>query len=465
MIAKTVAPFGAVKNYLSASNMSIPKARIRKGDATHDAEYLEDPDRFLLQCEEEYGPVFNCLVQNQRMTIISTPRLAREIFMNDDFSFGDASEELVGFQTVALMITKSHKGDDNRFIHSILRDHLTPNLPHFSARIAEQIESVMDRGFGKGSVDRPELVEAPSLIMLEMVASTTANVFMGPEISKDPNVQKTFKTAIYDFGQALDGTSSDNFWLKLYSQLRYGTSISPMHKHVKALAQAAEPVILERRQQEAKAAEQGYEWAERPLDILQKLLDTNDKNQLKDLEDVCGHLLILILASVHTTTDTSASMLYYLAAFPECIEVLYQEQLEVLEQQALEREKERQHLINSGEAESMGEFVGTDLDPVLDHTLTNKSAKKLFYMDSFIREIFRYRTDRIALVHKARSDIHLSNGMTISKDAKVAINLRSIHQSIEHGEDLTEFRPWRNVGQSKPATKSTSEYLPFGLGK
>ncbi|KAF9984673.1 hypothetical protein BGZ65_012926 [Modicella reniformis] len=63
----------------------------------------------------------------------------------------------------------------------------------------------------------------------------------------------------------------------------------------------------------------------RPQDILQRLLDNFDKYGFVDIEDVCGHLLILALASVHTTTDTSTALLYHMAAFSRHIEALYEE--------------------------------------------------------------------------------------------------------------------------------------------
>ncbi|KAG0278503.1 hypothetical protein BGZ96_002357 [Linnemannia gamsii] len=87
-------------------------------------------------------------------------------------------------------------------------------------------------------------------------------------------------------------------------------------------------------------------------------------------------------------------------------------------------------------------------------------------MDSFVREVFRYRMTRLELVRLARKPVTLSNGMRIAKGQMVAINLRSLHRSYEYqGEDPAEFRPWRFLGKGKAATKVAIDYLPFGMGQ
>ena len=299
-----------------------------------------------------------------------------------------------------------------------------------------------------------------------------ANVFVGPEISKDRKVIDTFVQCTYDFGKMLEGTRTKSSWNAFFNRRKYGSKIlNPMHHHVQVLANAAAPVVLERRRQETEilakhdAGDTDAQY-ERPLDILQRLLDNFDKYHFVDLEDVCGHILLLVLASVHTTSDTSANLCYYLAAFPECIESLLEEQNEVLDQMTQERENLRQSQLDKNEGQSLDGFKGTDLDPAKDREFSAQAMKKMVKMDSFVREIFRYRTERLSLVHIARKRIVLSNGMYISQGAKAIINNHSVHQNMDmQGEDTAEFRPWRFVGKTKTATKAATDYLPFGMGK
>ncbi|KAF9911343.1 hypothetical protein EC991_003908 [Linnemannia zychae] len=454
------AAFLTLKMTSNPFDKSIPTVPIRAGDTTHDKEFNEDPDEFMARCVEEHGPVFIVKVLNQTLTTISGP-MVREIFMNESFSFGDAMDSLTGVQSFMMSIIKSNRDPDSRVIHEIVRDNISPNLPLFTPRIVEQLQRVVEEQLGhcEGKV-----VDKPIKIMQDMIAYAMANVFMGPEVAKQREVIDTFIQVTYDFGVVIGRDNRKNPWNAWSNRTKYNL-LNPLHKHIKVLTDAASPVIEERRRQQAEAIEQGLEY-DHPQDIMQRLFDNNDKYGFVDLEDLCGHLLILILVSVHTTTDTSNTLLYYLACFPEYVEPLFQEQREVLDQISKEREELRQKKLESGEFASFAEFTNTELDPAHDRDLSAAAVKKMVHMDSFVREIFRYRTPRLELMHLARTPITLSNGMRIAKGQMVVANLHSLHQTHEYqGEDPTEFRPWRFLGKAKAATKAATDFLPFGMGR
>ncbi|KAF9564469.1 hypothetical protein EC968_004492 [Mortierella alpina] len=448
-ILKAVVPVGigmASAAYLTLKmvsqtvDKSIPTVALRSGDSTHDAEYRDDPDLFLSRCEEEYGPVFNVYILNQCLTVISGP-MVREVFMNEDFSFGDALDDVTGIRAFSMSIIKSNRHPDSPILHELIRDNISPNLPLFAPRIVEQMVSIIDTSLGHYD---HKLVDNPLLVFQDMIASATGN----------RKVIDTFIQCTYDFGKVLGKDNRKSFWYTFQNKATYGNGVmNPLHKHVQVLVDAATPVVLERRKQEAEAAEKGIEY-ERPLDILQKMLDNFDKYNFVDLEDVCGHLLLLVLLSVHTTSDTSH------------MDMLLQEQHQVLDEIAKEREEQRQSKLQSGAAHSPKDFDGTDLDPKMDRDLSAAAVKRMTHVDSFVREISRYRTERLQLQHQARKNIVLSNGMTIHKGRTVIINLRSDHLNDEtQGEDPTEFRPWRFVGKAKSATKVSFDYLAFGMGR
>ncbi|KAI1302998.1 hypothetical protein EDD11_005451 [Mortierella claussenii] len=440
------------------SDKTIPMASLRPGESTHDKEYEDDQDAFLRRCEEEYGPTFNILLLNKALTVVSGPQI-REVFMNEDFSAGDAIDEFTSMRAFFNSVRKSNKDVDNRTIHEVVRDNISPNLPLFTPRIVEQLEKNLAKELGHCPAEAGgKLVEKPVLVLQEMVASAMANVFVGAEIASDRKVINTFITATTDFGRMLgNGQRRASVWRTFMKRANYKV-INPLQVHVNVLVESATPVILERRRQEAKAVESGIEW-QRPDDILQRLLDSFDKYGFIDLEDVCGHLLILILASVHTTTDTSTNLLYYMAAFPQYMDKLYEEQQQVLDTIQAEREHLRQELVKKNEP------ISEELDPKHDKDLSAAAIKKMVHMDSFVREVFRFRTERLTLVHRARKNVTLSSGILISKGSSVIINMRSVHQGPEQGEDTTEFRPWRFVGKPKAATKAGADFLPFGMGR
>ncbi|CAO3570808.1 unnamed protein product [Mortierella alpina] len=441
-----------------STDKSIPMASLRPGETTHDKEYFEDQDAFLQRCEEEYGPVFNIYYRGKSYTVISGTQI-REVFLNEDFSSSDAIEELTGMRTFLMSMIKSNREVDSRVIHEIVRDNISPNLSLFTPRIVKELEKYLEKELGVCPAgEGGKLVEKPVLVLQEMVANAMANVFVGPEIAKSRKVIDTFIAVAGDFGKVIEnGIRRTSSWHTFLKRTEINV-LNPMQSHVQVLVDAATPVILERRRQEVEAIEQGIEY-QRPDDMMQRFLDNFDKYNFVDLEDVCGHLLILILASVHTTTDTSTNLLYYMAAYPQYMDKLLEEQKQVLDAVQQERELLRQELL------SKGETIDADLDPSHDRDLSAAAIKRMVHMDSFVREVFRSRTERLSLMHLARKTVKLSSGIVISKGSNVIVNMRSAHQGPDQGEDATEFRPWRFVGKSKPATKVGVDFLPFGMGR
>lgn len=303
-----------------------------------------------------------------------------------------------------------------------------------------------------------------------MTTSIVAKVFMGMEIAQDPKVTESFIFCTRDFGQMITtGLHAKSSWNMFSINTKYGFLdgvLNPLHKHVQTLVTASTPVILERRRREAECREKGIPY-ERPVDILQILLDESDKYGFVDLEDICGHIMLTVLAAVHTTVDACTNMLYFFAAFPQYTEKLYNEQIDILDEQAGEREKERAKLVAKANEQGVAapEFVGTDLDPKKDREVCASTVRKMVHFDSYLREVFRYRSVRLNLTHKARKTVVFSNGQYISKGSKVIINMRSAHYNPELGEDINEFKPFRYVGQTaKSVLKPATDMVIFGIG-
>ncbi|KAF9351724.1 hypothetical protein BGX34_000397 [Mortierella sp. NVP85] len=444
-------------NSSSSGGETVPMASLRPGDSTHDNEYNEDQDAFLQRCEEEYGSTFSVLLLGRTYTIVSGP-LISEVIMNNDFSSHEATDDLLHVNAYFNLVRKSNLYPDHRTLHALVKDNITPHLSIFTPRIVEQLEKNLDRELSKCPVqDGGRLVKDPLIPLHEMVGSAMADVFVGPEVAKSRKVIDAFIHATEDFAKMLGNGNIPHatFWGSLVKFVNYKFFNSPLHIHLQTLVDASVPVVLERRRQEAKAAEKGVEY-ERPNDILQRMLDNVDKYGFIDLEDVCGHILILILASVHTTTDWAAALLYFFAAFPEYLETLYKEQKDVLDEIQQEREQKREELKKKGEP------IDEELDPAHDRDLTAAAIKRMVRMDSFVREMFRFRTERLTLMHRARKSVALSNGVVIAKGQSAICNLKSAHQGPEQGDEATEFRPWRFLGKPKTATKVGADFLPFG---
>ncbi|KAF9964598.1 hypothetical protein BGZ70_006216 [Mortierella alpina] len=440
---------------------TIPTVAIRAGDQSHDAEYNEDPDKFLQKCEKQYGQVFNLLILNQRVTCVSGPTLVRDIFMTDDLNFSDALNQLTGLHAFMASIRKSNKDADNRMPHELIKDAISPNMAEFTPRIVSCAERVISGAMG-GSNE--VVIDHLGYVIQEIIASAMADVYMGSELEKDRKVIDAFIMCNYDFGMMLAFNSGRSFWHSIKNKFKYNVR-SPLHKHVQALVDVATPVLERRSQLKAEALRQGKEYSP-PTDVLQAMVDNAAKYGYVDLEDICGHILILVLASVHTTNLFTTHALYYMAAYPQYIEPMFEEVQEVLNEQAKEREEQRQEQLASGNVSSMAAFLGTELDPQNDRQLSEKAVRKLQKIDSFVRETMRYQNTRLFGTHLARRDTVLSNGMKITKGSRVIGNVTSVHFSEElQGEEPFEFRPWRFVGKGKGASKAAVDLLPFGIGR
>lgn len=288
---------------------------------------------------------------------------------------------------------------------------------------------------------------------------------MGAEVANNPKILETFIMSMHDFASVL-GLNDVNipFWRR-WLNLKLNHFNNPLKHRVQTLAEAATPVILERRRREARLINEGADAPqfikERPHDILQKMLDRFDEYGFLDLEDICGHIMLLILTSVHTTIDASMSMVYYLAAYPETIPVLHREQVQVLDAIQQERQQERASRL------SKGFEISPELDSAHDRDLSAAALKRMVHLDSFQREVLRCRTEALTHFHMARKEIILSNGMVIPKYGMMLANLTSTHanNSAAHGLNPAEFQPWRYIGTFKTMTKVGVDYLPFGMGK
>ncbi|KAF9103885.1 hypothetical protein BGX29_002778 [Mortierella sp. GBA35] len=447
-----------------ANEQTIPKVALRKGDSTHDAEYGEGHDAFLLRCEQIYGDVFELKVLNQTMKVVSGPPLAREVYLHEDLSLKDAIEYQTGFRSFAHSIIKSYADDpDNHLYMTLLRDHVNSKLGTFTPAIVAGMRRVLEEQIGYS--ETPKLNEWPIITLQKMVAQAMAETFMGPEVTHYPEVLETFINCTKDFGAILASRNEARTTSRIAKTKSTYGFLNPMHKHLQTLFNVATPIMAERRRQEKEAAEQGLEY-ERPKDLMQKMIDQMEHYKLIDLEDICGHLIILILASMHTTIEGGMNVLFSLTAHPEVVEPLYEEIQGLFDQQTKDREEQRQNYRQSlGAAGTEFSFTGTDLDPADDREFTEFVIKKAVKLDSFVKEIFRYRMERISAPHIARADVMLSTGHVIRKGEMVVVNMRSVHQVPAHGDDLTEFRPWRFLGKNSGATKASKDYVPFGLGK
>ena len=155
----------------------IPKVSLREGDSIHDVEYNEDPDAFLLRCEQAYGPVFQIQCLNQSLIVVSGPSLAREIHLHEGFSFRDAVEHMTGYRAFIHSVIKSHKDVDSMLHFQLLREGVSTKLSSFTPEIVQRMTVTLEQQIGSSEGEEPKLVEWPLVALQNVVAATSKCLF------------------------------------------------------------------------------------------------------------------------------------------------------------------------------------------------------------------------------------------------------------------------------------------------
>ncbi|KAF9160434.1 hypothetical protein DFQ26_005516 [Actinomortierella ambigua] len=151
------------QNWLTS--LDIPTVALKTGATTHDQEYRQDPQAFMLKCEQEYGSVYNVYLTNELLTIVSGPDLAREFYFNKDLSFSDAVDKVRDALLLQPMI-KSNKVVDNMVLHWLVRDLVTPKLHLFMPSVVRNMEEQLD--IQLGYCDR-KLIKEPVRIVQKVM--------------------------------------------------------------------------------------------------------------------------------------------------------------------------------------------------------------------------------------------------------------------------------------------------------
>ncbi|KAF9971902.1 hypothetical protein BGZ73_005053 [Actinomortierella ambigua] len=307
--------------------------------------------------------------------------LTREVLRHRELNGRQARDEVTGMVAFARSMIKSKRAKDLMAIQHIIRRMITP---HFG------------------------------------IYMPLTSIAASEEIAAQPHIIKMFSQCSDEFRNVLAlGNKAKNVWRVFLNRFVY-TLMSPMPKRIKMMTAAITPMILRRRKEEEEA-EQGEAYA-RPGRYAPDDARHFDEYGFVDMEDMCGHILLVILAATHTTADMSANLLYYLAHH-----------------------------------KARGLPAAGRTDP--------KAFKKMAHFDSFVREALRHRAVLVDMMCVASQEVTLSNGVCIPKGRTVAIDVRSTHKvEALQGPDPMEFRPWWFVGKGKSAAIVSADHLAFGMG-
>ncbi|CCM00485.1 uncharacterized protein FIBRA_02519 [Fibroporia radiculosa] len=197
-----------------------------------------------------------------------------------------------------------------------------------------------------------------------------------------------------------------------------------------------EPTIKERFEQIEK---HGKNWADKPNDMLQWLIDAAQGKE-RTVRALVLRVLAVNFAAIHTTSVTFTQVMYYLAAHPQYASVL-REEIEALVQQ---------------------------------EGWTKAAVDKMHKTDSFVKEVQRFTgLGAYAINRKALKDFTFADGTFIPAGTMIAASARPIHFDDENYANPDMFNPWRfsnmrtdeGTGLKYQMISTSTQYLPFGHGK
>ncbi|XP_041971508.1 probable cytochrome P450 313a4 isoform X3 [Aricia agestis] len=167
-----------------------------------------------------------------------------------------------------------------------------------------------------------------------------------------------------------------------------------------------------------------------PKNVMETIMETSRSfEQPFSLEELRDELVVLILASIDTSTVAVCFTCLMMAMHPECQERAYKEVMEVMKDATA---------------------------PTIDH------LSKLTYLDAVIRETLRLYPPVPLIARKVDEDVELPTGLTIVPNCELLISVWAIHRHPRHwGSDADIFNPDRFL---KPSERPGGSFMAFGYG-
>ncbi|KAF8541340.1 cytochrome P450, partial [Trichophaea hybrida] len=369
---------------------------------------------------------FKVSTPSRYMVVFTHPKMIKELADLDDsiMSFQDSVRErmLTNYLFSEKFASQAH--------HITI---ITKNITNRLSSILPEVMSELIMAFEENTDIGPDWTSVNNFnVMLNCVARTTNRIFVGFPLCRD---QEYLDHVVAFAIQVTKSTAALDMIPKFLRPLAV-IFISNREKTLKKVMISIKPIIEERR---SKMQQFGEEWADKPEDAIQWILETADPGE--SIRELCIKLLFLNFVSIHTTSFNITNVIFDLAAHPE-----YQEPL-------------RQEI----------ESVITEYGGWSKQALT--AMKKL---DSVLRESQRMNGLIIGTGQRKAMVSHtFSDGTHVPKGSFVFAPTHAIHNDpdiYKNPQEFDGFRFSRIREQPGQQTKhqmvaTSSEYIVFGTGK
>ncbi|KAI9308262.1 cytochrome P450 [Cunninghamella echinulata] len=410
--------------------------------------YNKDQLKFVKETSEKYGPVYRAHLFGKIVTIVGAGH-AEEVFNHPDLNFIESQRKK--FDASHFFGYIREKTPDLT-IQDIIIKELNPKLKQYSPRGYMEFSSVLKESLGNTN----ELVSSKKLnhLILQCISQSCISIFVGPEACKETSLVSTYMAMYYEV--------APEFSLSIWHQVlpwyheKYMKSEYPkrenMKKHRLTIKKEIEKELL-------RFLSKGDNTDDLPESLLRFALKSHpQENNDETLESLTTFVQILFFIGVLTSVGSTIGVVMALIKNKSLLEALKQEQEEAIDDEI--KEQKRLGTLSDSESVDRDEFMVKNI---------NHIYRRMVKLDSYLREAFRHGGSSLAHSHINNSDhdVVLKSGAVIKPGEDVYINFWHVHQMNKDNieDDLSDFKPFRHVGQGSPVTKVGENFLLFGMGK
>ncbi|KAK4032898.1 hypothetical protein C8A01DRAFT_40658 [Parachaetomium inaequale] len=436
LILPTLAALLAVvllQNVLSRRSLaSFPVAGQDLGgdEKRRQAYLLRAADMYLEGYKKFKNSVFRVVTSNKFTVIVVPPKFLGELrkLADDVVSFDDAVA-----QTMHSKYTKLPIGET--LIPHTVKSSLTPALVRLNPSIADEVQESIRQ-------ELPPCNDWTSINinqkLLRIVALVSGRVFIGAELSRSEEYLDAAINYTVELMEARRALETVRPWLRPFVANRL-PEVKKLDQRIAQADRFLRPIVAARREMQD---------SEKPDDMLQWVMDGQEKFKQYTTEELARMQLGISFAAIHTTTLTTTNVFYNLAAYPQYIPELRDEIRTVL-------------------AEHNGVFTSSAL----------QAMKKV---DSFLKETMRlHPAGAASFQRKVNKTFSLSNGQVIPAGVVIEVPAAAISHDPEVFPDADKFDPWRfarlreqarAAGEAEAAAQNqfvsvNPNVLTFGFGR
>ncbi|KAF6804336.1 ent-kaurene oxidase, partial [Colletotrichum sojae] len=331
---------------------------------------------------------------------------------DDVLSFNEAVEE-------ALHTKYTNITSNIPTIPHTLKTSLNPALFRLNPIILDEITQAVRTEIPPSQTWTPVPINKK---LARIVAQTSGRIFVGPDLCRDETYLDAAVNYTLDMTAAVQAVGFVSPWLRPFLAART-PQVRKLHDRFRHADEFLRPVVTARRQ----AAREGDEKKGRHDDMLQWLLDSQDRFGEQSDRQISKYQLSLTFAAIHTTTAALTNAFYDLAARPELVPILREEIEEVI-------------------AEAGGQ-------------ITAAAIQKMVKLDSFLKEIMRYYPQSAtAFQRKVMKPFTLPNGRTVPAGVIIEVPSHAVNndESIyAHPETFDALRFYRIRKETEAALSGT----------